>query len=286
MMLYVLGNLQAIAQEITYYDYTWEPCAKEGAYYYRQLTKMDSLYLANDYFKASGKLQMNGTYKDALAKIAHGTFTWYYESGNFKRTTDYIDGKRLNDTINVYRDTTSLILKEKYIYQLDTMIESFEYYPAGEPYYHEKYENGLTRVATTYYETGEVKRKDYFNRKGEWRNGMCYKKNGEDTTYYWRTIDPEINGLNPLLYPNFISKYIEYPEYAKNNGWDGKAVIAFVVEVDGSLSEVKVLSASHELFGQSAINAINATNKRWSPGVVEGKIGRIRLTLPIRFTLN
>jgi TonB family protein len=62
-------------------------------------------------------------------------------------------------------------------------------------------------------------------------------------------------------------------------------ILTFVVEKDGSLSNVKVLRAPAESLGDEAARVI-ALSPRWSPGTQNGKLVRVQYTVPISFTLN
>lgn len=275
-----------MAQDTTYFDYKWQPCSGRVAYYYRLSNKNGDVYEVNDYFKKSGKLQMNGFYKDLSAEVRHGKFTWYYESGQVEQSTDYHNGKRISDTVIIYNDTTYLSIKEKRIYQSDTLRELHYYYPSGACNYQSTYENEHIKLGITYYETGEVKRKDYYNKRGEWRNGQCFKKNGEDTAYYPSIVYPIIDGLTSFYQPEFISKYIVYPEHARMRGIQGKAIISYTVESDGTLSNIKLLYATHDFFGESALEAMRMITNKWIPAKKEGQISKITITQPVKFTLN
>lgn len=286
LVLYVLGCLLANAQDTTYFNLFWKPCEKVDASYFRLTTEKEGIYEMNDYFIKTGKLQMSGFYKDASAKISHGKFTWYYKSGNLQQIIEYADGKELNDTTVIYADSSNkLIVSERRVRKNDTLKEIWIYYPSGSCYEHKKFENGEIRTIFAYYETAEIKRKEYFNKKGEFRNGMCYTRSGEDTAYFPALIYPKIDGKNPVLEVDFIATYIIYPEDAKINGIEGRAVVSYVIEADGSISNINIEYASHHLFGESLIATMQATAGRWQPGRIEGKLAPIKLTLPIKYTL-
>ncbi|TAE76916.1 MAG: TonB family protein [Bacteroidetes bacterium] len=284
--IFMFISFHSIAQDTIFLNYEWDECKKGAATYYRLISKKDKIYEVNDYFKSNGKLQMNGFYKDKKMKTMHGKFTWYYESGNLKRLSVYENGKRANDTDYFYMDSVGLRLLSKYIFRQDTLLESISYYPSGACYEQKKYENEEIRTGITYYETGEIKRKDYYNRKGEWRNGQCFKKNGEDTAYYPSIVYPIIDGLTSFYQPEFISKYIVYPEHARMRGIQGKAIISYTVESDGTLSNIKLLYATHDFFGESALEAMRMITNNWIPAKKEGQISKITITQPVKFTLN
>lgn len=87
----------------------------------------------------------------------------------------------------------------------------------------------------------------------------------------------------------FINKHLKYPEPAKNKGIEGKAVISFIVEVNGSLSEITPmtnLGGGCEEEAARVIQLMNEQKKWWVPGMKDGKRVRVKLQLPINFKMS
>ncbi|MDR1877694.1 MAG: TonB family protein [Flavobacteriaceae bacterium] len=84
----------------------------------------------------------------------------------------------------------------------------------------------------------------------------------------------------------FIHKYIDYTDRAIDNGTEGKITIRFVVEKDGSVSDVQVLGKKlGDGLDEIAISAIKKTSKKWTPGKVNGQPVRSYFKVPIHFRL-
>ncbi len=77
--------------------------------------------------------------------------------------------------------------------------------------------------------------------------------------------------------------HIEYPEEAKRRGIEGRLVLGFVVEPDGTTSGVHVMDSLHPLCDSAAVRALRRTT--FIPGQHHGKARRIRMRLPVRFML-
>lgn len=77
--------------------------------------------------------------------------------------------------------------------------------------------------------------------------------------------------------------HIEYPREAAEAGIQGRLVLEFVVEVDGSTSDIHVLQALHPLCDSAAVRALRLT--RFIPGRQNGELTRVRMRLPVRFRL-
>lgn len=95
---------------------------------------------------------------------------------------------------------------------------------------------------------------------------------------------PEFIGGMEALYA-FLRENLVYPEVARNSGIQGTVLIEFVVERDGSISNVKTLVP---LFPECDTEAIRVIKKlpKWKPGEQMGKPVRVFFNLPVRFTLQ
>jgi protein TonB len=83
----------------------------------------------------------------------------------------------------------------------------------------------------------------------------------------------------------FIQKHLVYPTQARSNGTTGTVYISFVVEPDGSLSNIKVEKGIGDGCEQEAMRVIGIMPK-WSPGTIKSVPVRVQCNLPIKFRLN
>lgn len=83
----------------------------------------------------------------------------------------------------------------------------------------------------------------------------------------------------------WIAKNIKYPESAANNGVQGRVVLRFVVEKDGSVSDVQVVKKVDPALDKEAVRVVSSMDK-WKPGKQRGKPVRSRFTLPVQFKLQ
>ena len=96
---------------------------------------------------------------------------------------------------------------------------------------------------------------------------------------------PSFQGGDLNQFRNFIQKNLSYPEIAAENGIQGRVFVSFVVEPDGSVSNVKVLRGVDPAIDKEAIRAIKNSPK-WSPGQQRGKPVRVSFNMPIVFVLQ
>jgi TonB family protein len=84
---------------------------------------------------------------------------------------------------------------------------------------------------------------------------------------------------------DFLVRNIKYPEQARKNGIQGKVFVTFIVETDGSITEVKVLRGIGGGCDEEAVRVIKLMPK-WNPGTDKGQPVRVQFNLPIKFALN
>ena len=83
----------------------------------------------------------------------------------------------------------------------------------------------------------------------------------------------------------YIMENMKYPEQAMKEGIQGRVAVSFIVEKDGSISDVKPVLSVHPLLNKEAVRVVKSMPK-WSPGKQNGKPVRVQLIVPIMFKLN
>ena len=82
----------------------------------------------------------------------------------------------------------------------------------------------------------------------------------------------------------WIADHIKYPEECKAKGIQGRVTLSFVIEVDGSVTNVKALRSPDDRLSQEAIRVVSAMPK-WKPATQMDKPVRCNYRLPITFRL-
>lgn len=80
----------------------------------------------------------------------------------------------------------------------------------------------------------------------------------------------------------YLSNNIRYPEDAKEAGAQGRVVVSFIVEKDGSISNAKVTKPTYSCFDDEALRVVSAMPK-WMPGKQNGEAVRVKYSLPVTF---
>ena len=83
----------------------------------------------------------------------------------------------------------------------------------------------------------------------------------------------------------FLDANIIYPRMARDLGVQGRVVLQFVIEKDGSLTDIIVVRSLGNGLDEEAIRVIQKSPK-WNPGKQQGKVVRVKHTVPIVFSLK
>ena len=83
----------------------------------------------------------------------------------------------------------------------------------------------------------------------------------------------------------YVVKNVKYPQIAKETGIKGRVFVSFVVEPDGSVSNVKVLRGIGGGCDEEAMRVVKSMPK-WKPGKQRGKAVRVSYMLPVNFQLH
>jgi tonB family C-terminal domain len=90
-------------------------------------------------------------------------------------------------------------------------------------------------------------------------------------------------GLEELY--KWIDNNVQYPAVARENGIEGRVILKFIVEKDGSLSDSTVIHSVHPMVDREALRLVGQMPK-WNPGKRAGIPVRVRYCLPIKFKLG
>jgi protein TonB len=105
-----------------------------------------------------------------------------------------------------------------------------------------------------------------------------------DSIYCIAGVMPEFKGGDSHLY-KFLGKNISYPDSLKLKGVTGKVYCKFVVEKDGSISNVEIIRSPNSAFSEIVKNTI-LRMPNWKPGMSEEKKVRVQCVVPVSFNLR
>lgn len=97
--------------------------------------------------------------------------------------------------------------------------------------------------------------------------------------------EPQFIG-GPEKFTEFLARNIKYPPSLAANNLQGKAIVSFIIEKDGSLSNVKALAGPNKDAEDEAVRVVSLTSGKWMPGLQNHQYVRVQYTVPISFALE
>ena len=134
-----------------------------------------------------------------------------------------------------------------------------------------------------YWKNGQLKRIDNYS-NGEYVDGQCWDSTGTEVEHYLYLVMPEYPGGIKKLF-KYLSKNIKYPKEAKSRNIQGKVIVSFVINRDGTIDEAEVIESVDKELDAEALRVVNKMPK-WNPGKEDGENVRIQYNLPINFILH
>lgn len=83
----------------------------------------------------------------------------------------------------------------------------------------------------------------------------------------------------------FLKANLKYPAICRDNGIQGRVVVSFVVNKDGSVVEPEIVAGVHPILDAEAIRLVS-TMPKWTPGTQRGKPVRVKFDMPLTFSLG
>ena len=85
---------------------------------------------------------------------------------------------------------------------------------------------------------------------------------------------------------SWINSNVIYPTLAQEEGIEGRVIVSFIVEKDGSISDVKVSRGRHPDLDREAIRVVKKIPEKFKPAKIEGEVVRYKYIIPVTFKLQ
>ena len=243
---------------VLYYDAKGHETTADQSMYTRKKFKNAIGWGVMDYYK-SGVINMKGSYTDDSCKKRQGEFFYYDEKGNtlynINFTANVLDGPYNSFYANGKKHTEGFYKSGK----IDG--EWTGYYESGKPAAKAHYENDKQKSAVFYNEDGSTNR----------NNNIFYR-------------EASYPGGPPAL-RGFLESELRYPNKALKNEIQGKVIVEFTVEKDGSITGATVVESVEETLDKEAIRVIKRMPK-WEPAIVGGILTAQKMRQPVVFALQ
>lgn len=106
----------------------------------------------------------------------------------------------------------------------------------------------------------------------------------DDTPFMVVEDMPEFPGGTAALL-EYLKKNIKYPAICRENNIQGRVLVSFIVNKDGSIVDAEVVKNVNPSLDKEALRVISGMPK-WKPGSQRGKPVRVKYTVPVNFRLN
>jgi len=282
--------------------------SKDSADYFMVILPADSgtdktLHPINEYYP-NGKRRLTESAIIDLSKsgglIVEGMCMEFYPNGHRKRITNYLYNHQVGSVIEYYLNGKIYSLRNHAENDIMHLIECRDstgniLAENGKGYWI-KFDEGFKEIVSSgpvidslesgqwHGKLGDTSKYDCLYVKGIITTGTGYDKAGKAYPFTSFNIDPVYNGGLSEFY-KFIGNNLHYPTADKQNNVQGKVLITFVIEKDGTLSNAKVLRAPDESLGTEALRVIKLSPP-WKPGAKFGMPASMQFTVPISFSLT
>ena len=250
-----LGHAQT---DTVYFDHYWKKTDYDYAEYYR-IRPLDpgNGYKIEDRFISNNKLQMSGHFATKDSEFKEGPFVFYNAKGKKESEVSYKDDKREGEVLTYYADTDAL-------------------------WYRAIFEHGFpTGELESYYKDGKIKRKEYRKAFSDPTNGKCYAEDGSEIAYTPFETQPKPN----YNLSTYFSQSLKYPQKARVKNIEGSVIVHFVVNEDGSITDIGTRNSVSPEIDAEAIRVISKM-PNWNPGILDGKPIKVQFNQRVTFKLT
>ncbi len=106
----------------------------------------------------------------------------------------------------------------------------------------------------------------------------------ERETFYAVEVDPKFPGGEEARM-KFLRDNVIYPKEARETNIQGTVLVSFVIETDGSITNVQVIKSVHKSLDEETVR-ITKLMPNWESGTQKGKAVRVQYNMPLQFTLT
>ncbi len=222
---------------------------ERGIRYKRIAQKQNAGWQVKDYYDVSGALYMKGYFNSLEKNQREGIFEYFYEDNTPSRSLLYRADKLYY--IQVWnRQGTPLLING----------------------------TGVQPFITNENKDGEVVFKDSLLLYSYFYNTP------DERIYYQATVNAEPQGGYKAFY-EYIAQKINYPTQARRSGVQGVVYVKFIVNPDGSISDISIEKGIGAGCDEEVIRIVKSS-PTWIPGEAEGKKIKQQQTLPVAFKLG
>ncbi len=263
--------------------------------------KIGKLYRIKEYY-ANGKLKLMGNSStDNMPFIYQGTVIMYFPGGRKSFMGGFTNGEPFGQMIRYYPN--GAFYSRKQVYNMPTGRKGVEYLDCSDSTgkvltadgngYWKEYDDDFTKLVQQGKIVNGVQDSVWTMSTEQgvpytmtFKDGKIIENNDPGNDKIFKSVEtyPEFpGGLDAFV--KFLSRNVNYPVRARDKGVQGRVVISFVVEKDGTLTDIKMISGIGSGCDEEALRVMKMSPP-WTPGTQGGKPVRTSYSVPISFTLS
>jgi len=306
LVLFVYQNTSAQKIE-AFYDYKWAKCSIEDARFFTIIEKKGSIWHRQDYYLATNKLQMVGSYLDMDCKKPNGSFTYYHPNGQLSTKGNYSNGEKVGEWHSYHQNG---MMEDSGFYKNGKIEGIFlSWYHTGDIKDSTQIDAAGNRVSVGWFINGSVsfagKINNYTSKVGKWQyyhnNGqksaeIVYGNNNEvvSKVYFSENGALVVDTLGKSksaecvggikAWVKFIEKNLVFPpNHIITNANTIAVVVDFWIDENGNVVNPTIKVPFHEVFNAAALKIFEKAPK-WRPCIHENRRVPQLMSQPLIFT--
>jgi protein TonB len=287
-----------------FFNDKWEKCKKKGAFFYVLAYPIKEGWACENYDLFEKRIFSYIVYADQNLTTLNGPFYSFHNNDSVESRGRYVNNKMQGTWVSFDKD--GKLTDSCYYNRNKRLGNGYFFFPSGRISNKTFFDEDGTGTLVAYRENGTIRQTGFYT-KGELRDSTwtfynpegkvsviqqfkndscltikCYNVAGalQDSCEV-ETMPEYAGGLSALL--EFLSKNLKWPRGLHFTDVDiAKVVAKFAVDVDGSISDIRIVRHVAAPFDNEVVRVIKAM-PNWKPGISFGEKVRVYYTLPVRF---
>lgn len=265
-------------------------------YHYVKTKSNDTVYILRTFFPETKQITSEIRFKDKSMRMTNGPAKYWHENGNLKSEGTYTNSQLTG--LWKYYDRKSGKISSKGSFVSDKKQGTWEIYDTeGRIEEILNYENNIREGKFTQYDTlnsvineGVYTADTIFQQtKSDTKNDKLKTGTDEQMPYLSQCKEIENielrNKCSSKAFIEYIYSNLKYPKNARTFGLEGMTVTQFVIDKDGSITDIDVVIGLCQEFKDQNMELLSNMPK-WEPGIKNGEKVRVLYTIPIKYRLE
>lgn len=305
LLFAIICNNASSQTERRFFNMWGEPTSKDSSTYYKTWVIEKQGFNAYTYYTSNNQVK---AYEPRNGEFLNGEVTYFHENGQVYFKANYLKGVPFG-TIKTYYPNGQLQKIQSY----DSLPPELKYNGPAVLEYYDSAGNAIVRDGNGRVEEYFIKKPGFYLTQGvvknglkdsvwvsyypngkpyseeQWANGKFilgkyFREDGQFSEYTeFETQAGPVGGMSAFY--RYVGMKMKYPKEARRMGIEGKVFVEFIVERDGTLSNIKVVRGISPECDQEAVRVVSISPK-WKPGLQRGQAVRSKFNLAIIFKLG